>query len=229
MYSIAKREFFQLFKSIKSILIIALLLLTTYYAAKFADVIIAIAELSSEEAKDAHTAGLLFFMLLFGQLFVMALSHDVMNREIYERTMRFLVTRTSRTSIIAGKFWGVWLFWFSCVTAAFLVTIVFSKHFNLFLLAQTISLFTFQVALAVLLSVIIPKPAFSMFIGVMAGIAFPFFGFWAAFLQDSWYSALRFLSPYTYLIRDDYTFLVVFIGSAAMLLAANELFKRREC
>ena len=124
MYVIVKREFFNMFKSIKSILIICVLLLTAYYSAKFSNVLTNMIEFTPKEMKHIHTLGLLTILFLFGQLFVMGLSHDCMNRETHERTMRFLVSRTSRSSILYGKFFGIALFWFVCVAISFLINSV---------------------------------------------------------------------------------------------------------
>src|SRR5690606_30902758 len=111
MYTLAKREFINLFKGIKSIIVVVILLITSYYSAKFSNLLMSGIELTAKEAENIHTFGLLGLMLLFGQLFVTGLSHDSINRETHERTIRFLVTRTSRTSIIIGKFIGIWMFW----------------------------------------------------------------------------------------------------------------------
>nr|WP_316046356.1 hypothetical protein [Planococcus glaciei] len=62
MFAIGKKEFSSLFQSIMSLLMIALLLVTSYYSAKFSDLLTVGAGLSASEAEDVHTAGLLFFI-----------------------------------------------------------------------------------------------------------------------------------------------------------------------
>ena len=229
MYTIGKKEFTGLFKSIISLVIIAILLATSYYSAKFSDLLGTFAELSSSEMKDVHTTGLLFILLAFGQLFVMGLSHDTINRELHERTMRFLVTRTSRSSIVLGKFLGIWLFWLICVVISFALISIFALKFNFFIFSQTMSLLTFQIALAVFLSVVIPKPSYTMFIGAIGGILIPVFGIWVVFTNNSWVGWLKFVSPYYYLINDDYSFLVIVVLAGILLMASIALFQRREC
>lgn len=229
MYVIAKREFFSLFKSIKSILVIGILLLTTYYSAKFSNILIQTIELTAEEAELIHSAGLLTLLLLFGQLFVIGLSHDCMNREIHERTMRFLVTRTSRTSILYGKFLGIVFFWLICITVSFLIVSIFAKQFDLFVFTQIMSLLIYQIALTVFLSVIIPKPGMTMFLGIIIGLSFPVFGLWFSFTTNEWVSWLKFLTPFYYLFREDYTLLVIILFSGLMLFIAHLMFERREC
>lgn len=229
MYVIGKREFISLFKGIKSIIIIVILSVTSYYSAKFANLIMTGTELSAKEAVNIHTVGLLTLILLFGQLFVMGLSHDSINRETHERTIRFLVTRTSRTSIILGKFFGVWLFWLICLTISFLLTSIFAQKINVFIFSQTMSLLTYQIALTILLSVLIPKPGITMFLGIIVGLAFPILGLWVSFTSNPWVNWMKFITPYYYLSREDYTFLMLMVLAGIMLFIANLIFKRREC
>lgn len=229
MYVICKREFISLFKGIKSMMIIVIFLITSYYSAKFSNLLTSGIELSAKETEHIHTFGLLTLLFLFGQLFVMGLSHDSINRETHGRTMRFLVTRTSRTSIIFGKFFGIWLFWLICMTISFLLTSIFAQKFEVFIFSQTVSLLAYQIALAILLSVLIPKPGFTMFLGIMVGLAFPIIGFWVFFSPNVWVSWMKFITPFYYLERDDYTFLVIVLLAGIMLVIANLIFKRREC
>ncbi|WP_445505498.1 ABC transporter permease [Niallia sp. 03091] len=229
MYVIGKREFFSLFKGIKSIIILIILLATSYYSAKFANLIKSGIELPASEAEDIHTVGLMFLILIFGQLFVMSLSHDSMNREIHERTVRFLVTRTSRTSIVMGKFLGIWIFWFVCVLTSFLIISIFAKKFDVFLFLQTMSLLAYQIAFAILLSVLISKPGITMFLGIVVGLVFPILGFWITLTSNVYVSWIKYITPFYYLDLNNYTFLVVLIFSGILLIIANQIFKRREC
>ncbi|MFJ7939082.1 ABC transporter permease [Peribacillus sp. NPDC096622] len=229
MYIIGKREFINLFKGIKSVIIVMMLLVTSYYSAKFSNVLESGMELTAKEAENIHTVGLLTLIVLFGQLFVMGLSHDSLNRETHERTIRFLVTRTSRTSIILGKFLGIWLFWLICLMISFLLISIFSQKIDVFIFSQIMSLLTYQIGLTILLSVLIPKPGITMFLGIMVGLAFPIIGFWVSFTSNVWVSWMKFINPYYYLIREDYTFLVIVLFAGIMLVIANLIFKRREC
>lgn len=229
MFMMCKREFISLFKSIKSIIIIAILFAVSYYAAKFSSFIALGADLTAGEAEDIHTIGLLSVILLLGQLFVFGLSHDTINREVHERTMRFLVTRVSRSAILFGKFLGIWMFWFGCITVSFLLISIFSMKFDLFIFSQTLSLVTYQAALALLLSVLIPRPGNTMFLGNILGLLLPAFGFWTVFTPNGWVNWMKYFVPFYYLERDDFTFLVILGLAGMMMLAANAVFKRREC
>ncbi|WP_251476354.1 ABC transporter permease [Planococcus sp. NCCP-2050] len=228
MIAIGKREFISMFKSVKSIIIIAILLLTSYYSAKFSGLLASGIALTEKEMADIHTVGLLILLFIFGQLFVMGLSHDSINKESHERTMRFLVTRTSRLQILLGKFAGAWLFWFTCLVISFLVIAIFALKFDFFIFSQVMALLTFQIALTILLSVAIPKPSATMFLGIVIGLLFPALGAWLVFTDNPWFSWLKFASPYYYLMEDTYQFLIIF-GLAGLLLAAAALiFNRRE-
>ncbi|WP_235749549.1 hypothetical protein [Neobacillus bataviensis] len=218
-----------LFKGVKSFIVIMILLVTSYYSAKFANILMSGIDLSAKEAENIHTIGLLALLFLFGQLFIAGLSHDTINRETHERTIRFLVTRTSRTSILVGKFFGIWLFWISCITISFVLISIFARKIDLFIFSQTISLVTCQIAFTILLSVLIPKPGLTMFLGVVAGLTLPILGFWLVFTSNIWVKWAKFITPFYYLEREDFTFLVIFLLAGMMLFFANFVFNRREC
>lgn len=230
MYEIGKREFIQLFKGIKSIIIILILLATSYYSAKFAGLLLTTGiEFTAKEAEGIHFAGISVLLLVFGQLFVMGLSHDSINRETHERTIRFLITRTSRTSVLLGKFLGAWFFWVICVTISFVVISIFARKMDVFIFSQAMSLLTYQIALAILLSVLIPRPGYSMFIGVIIGLITPIFGMWVTETSNIWMSWMKYITPYYYLVREDYTVFVIILLAVIMLFIANLIFRRREC
>ncbi|WP_166240268.1 ABC transporter permease [Paenibacillus turpanensis] len=228
MFVISRREFFGLFKGVKSIILIAILFLTSYYSAKFAHFLLSELELTGKDAENVHATGLLALILFLGQLFVMALSHDCVNRETHDRTIRFLVTRTSRFSILGGKFVGVWLFWLASITISFLLVSIYSRKLDFFIYSQTLSTVTYYIALTVLLSVLIPKPSITMFIGVVIGLSLPGFGFWLNYTSNMWLSWIKYVMPYYYLMRDDYSFLVIIVLAGLMLGAAQLVFHRRD-
>jgi ABC-2 type transport system permease protein len=226
---IAKKEFSQLFSGFKSLIVITLLLVTSYYSAKFSSFLANDIELSAKEVENIHVIGLLFIIILFGQLFIMGLSHDVMNRELHERTMRFLVSRTSRLSIVVGKFIGIWAYWFVCIVVSHILISIFSHKFDLFIFSQLMSLLTYQISLTILLSIIIPKPGFTMFLGVVIGLIFPILSFWLTFTSSAWFSWMKYGNPYYYLNREDFTFLMIPVLAGLMIALAYLLFKRRDC
>lgn len=228
MFAIGKREFLKLFKGIKSIIIIMILVATSYYSAKFSNLLLSLEEFSTEDSDKIEYAGLLILLLFLGQLFVMGLSHDAMNRETHDRTIRFLVTRTSRLSILLGKFSGIVLFWLVCVAASYLIIFFMTGTMDPLSFFQTMSLLIYQIALTILLSTLIPKPAFTMFLSVVIGLAFPIVSLWLAFTSNSYVSWLKFLTPFYYL-EEDYMFLLILPLAAVMFIISHLVFKRREC
>lgn len=230
MLAICKREFIQSFKGFKSIIVIAIFLLTAYYSKSFADLLLSLnIDFTTEEKQIIQTIGISFLIMFFGMLFVMGLSHDTINREMHERTIRFLVTRTSRTSIIVGKFLGISLFWFVCLLASFVIISIFVHDFDFIVLFQSTSLAVYYSALTVLLSVLIPKPGFTMFLSVVLGIAFPIFNGWLVLTTNNWVSWLKYIFPFYYLDEVNGMFLIVFLLAAVFVAIAILAFRRREC
>lgn len=228
MFAIGKREFLKLFKGIKSIIIIMILVATSYYSAKFSNLLLSLEEFSTEDSDKIEYAGLLILLLFLGQLFVMGLSHDAMNRETHDRTIRFLVTRTSRLSILLGKFSGIVLFWLVCVAASYLIIFFMTGTMDPLSFFQTMSLLIYQIALTILLSTLIPKPAFTMFLSIVIGLAFPIVSLWLSFTSNSYVSWLKFLTPFYYL-EEDYMFFLILPLAAVMFILSHLVFKRREC
>ncbi|WP_071458873.1 ABC transporter permease [Bacillus massilinigeriensis] len=227
MYEIGKREFINLFKSFKSITIVVLILTASFYSAKFS-------RLFEGEAKDFNGTdiqylGLLVLIVLFGTIFIMSLSHDTISREIHERTIRFLVTKTSRASIILGKFFGILLFWVICLFTSFILIGIFTQRIDWFIFFQTMSSLTFQIALTILVSVLVPKPMVTMFLGTLIGILFPILGFWLMTTERVWAVWIKYITPFYYLEQPNFSFLVIFLFSAILLLIASFILNRRDC
>ncbi|WOD63606.1 ABC transporter permease [Niallia taxi] len=229
MFEIGKREFLQLCKGVKSVLIILLFLVTSYYSAKFAEPLAEVTEMTAKEAAQAHVAGLMFLILIFGQLFVTSLSHDSINREIHERTMRFLVTKTTRLSILLGKFLGIWMFWFVSLFLSYLIISIITKKVSILMFSQTMSLLTFQVAFVLLLSVLIRSPGITMFVGIISSLIFPIIGGWLMLTSNPAISWLKYITPYYYMEKEDYKFLIIFVFAAVLIYLADLVFKRKEC
>ena len=135
MIAIAKHEFWQLFKSVKSVLVIVILLGASYIVSKNGAELIALID-EGAGANEVYYSGLALILLLFGPLFTFALSHDVINREVSNKTIRFLLTRTSHANILIGKLLGILSFWFVCLACCYVVIIFYAKHVELYLFLQ---------------------------------------------------------------------------------------------
>ncbi|SHM77201.1 ABC transporter permease subunit [Gracilibacillus kekensis] len=230
MLAICKREFIQSFKGIKSIIVIAIFLITAYYSADFSNLFLSLSnDFTSEEKEVIHTIGISILSMFFGMLFVMGLSHDTVNREIHERTIRFLVTRTSRASIIFGKFLGIALFWFVCLLTSFVIISIFVRDFDFIIFFQSTSLAVYYSAFTVLMSVLLPKPSLTMFLSIVIGLAFPIFNGWVTLTSNGWVSWLKYVLPFYYTEDQNFEFLVILLLAGVMIYIALLVFRRREC
>lgn len=143
--------------------------------------------------------------------------------------MRFLVTKTTRFSIIIGKFLGIWMFWFVCLFLSFLIIALTTEKIDLLVFAQTMSLLTLQISFVLLMSVLIIKPGVTMFLGILGGILLPILGGWFALSANPAISWLKYISPFYYLDLNDYSFLVLLVFAGILIYLTNLFFKRREC
>jgi len=225
MKAICIREFISLFKSVKSIIIILVVFNVSYFSAKYIGIFIQ--QLNGGETTNIYSGGLSFLILMLGLLFVTSLSHDTVNREIQNRTIRFLVTKTSRTSILFGKFLGIFLFWLSCMMVSFILISIFSKSFDWIIFLQVMSMLTYMISMTLLLSVLIEKPGLTMFLGIVLGLAFPFLNLWVMFTSKPAISWLKYLAPYFYVEKDHFLFLIILLFAAGMLLVADVALRRR--
>lgn len=229
MITIGIHEFKNLFKSIRSVLIILLLLGVTLGSASllenFAD------EIQEMGLGGIYIAGLYALLLIAGPLFVLGLSHDVINKETHSRTIRFLVTKTSRNQIILGKFFGVLAFWFSCIFISSLLLIPFSGKFYAIELFDLIIFIGYFVALALFLSTIISKPGLTMFIGLLLSIILPVLGMWGILSPENIVlKVITFLTPYYYLGQENMVLTYIMLPLITVLLVISSLFilKRRD-
>ncbi len=227
MFAIAKHELWQSFKNIKAILIIIALLSASYFFANKGKTFVEMFELSSGEENTIYSTGLLLMMMFFGLLFVMALSHDIINRETSNRTMRFLLSRTSHEKIFIGKFLGVWLFWVICFAISVLVIAITSQTISFTIIATLICLVTFEISVAFLLSVLIKKPMMSMFIGIFIGIAGPILASIVEY-TEAWYKLFKYVSPLHYLQNNNYEMLALPLGALIIAAISLFIFKRGE-
>ncbi|MFD2923169.1 ABC transporter permease subunit [Halobacillus naozhouensis] len=150
MWAICARECKELFKGIRPIIIIGILLGVSYLSARLASVFPG--NIEGVTKQDIYTTGLSVSIFFFGLLFVFTLSHSTINREVESRTMRFLVTKTSRNNILFGKLLGIILFWFIIVTVCLIVTTFFSKSLHYMMLLECMVFLFYCISAAVLLS-----------------------------------------------------------------------------
>ncbi|GGE64027.1 ABC transporter permease [Priestia taiwanensis] len=226
MWAICTHEFKSYFKSIKSLIIIAIFAGTAYLIADF------FAEykeiIPPEIGNDVYAFGTVFVVYFLGSLFIAAISHDVINREISSRTMRFLVTKTTRTNIILGKFLGGWLFWLFCITASFAIIFIMSHKFLWKGLLECMVFISVALAINLLFSILLPKPGLSMFFGIVFGLVFPALSFAAIYSENIYINWLKLITPYYYTDLGGYYPLINILYAGLLVFLSLILFKRRD-
>ncbi|PZD96741.1 hypothetical protein DNH61_05965 [Paenibacillus sambharensis] len=227
MKGIVIREFFGLMKGIKSILIILFITGISVLSARY----MSNSTLFAEEANNPEStalAGLSFVLILFGALFVFTLSHDAVNRDIELQRIRLLITKTSRTSVIIGKFAAIWLFWAAVTFISFLIVSAITRTFVIHELLYLWVYLAFLASLCVLLSTLVTHRTYSVILSVLAGIAMPVIGLWSAFSPSSPVAAARYVLPYYPMAEQPVLLLITAAEAGLALAAAMMLFHRKE-
>ncbi|WP_339285694.1 ABC transporter permease subunit [Oceanobacillus sp. FSL K6-3682] len=230
MFTVGFREFKSLFSSIRSIVIIVVLFGVTIGSARLVRQFEApLQELGL--GNDAYAMGLMLLLILAAPLFVTSLSHNVVNKEMDTRTIRFLAAKTSRSNIILGKFIGSFLFWVVCIAVALLLIVPFPKSFSILNLVQSIIFVSYFIGLTLFLSTIIPKPSLSMFLGIIISIALPVLGLWSAGTDNLFIKAVGYVTPYFYYMQEEsnnyYVYFVAFFPILFILLSIF-IFRKRD-
>lgn len=231
MWAICFNELKGHFKSIKSIIVIAIISGITYLAADLMKNIAmtkAAGQLTNSLGNNGYAIGTVFVVFLLSFLFITGLSHDLINREVNTRTMRFLVTKTTRTKIILGKYLSVWFFWLFCIFVSYLLITFVSKHFLWRGIIECMVFISVALALNLIFSIIIPKPAISMFFGIIFALIFPIISFWSMLTDKIYIKWFKFITPYYYSTLGSFYFLINLVYAVGLLLIAVELFKRRD-
>ncbi|WP_214858967.1 ABC transporter permease subunit [Exiguobacterium sp. s191] len=228
MFAISLREFKSLFQSIRAIIIIVVLFGVTAGSAKL------VSQFKSELSglglgDNAYVIGLMLLLFLAAPLFVTSISHSSVNKELESKTIRFLATKTSRESIIFGKFLGNVSFWVVCLTVALLLIIPFSKSFYFVDLIQSIIFVSYFIGLSLFLSTLVSNSSLTMFSGIVISIALPVMGMWSLLSKNVVVDALSYLTPYFYYTNENtsYTYLVL-IHTAVFVILSLIIFKRRD-
>lgn len=222
MIAIAKKEFIEMTKSFKSLFVISLFVLTSYFMSKFVSK--NLVGLGADTNEYVSATRLL--ILLFGFLFVLMLSHDLMSREISTKTIRFLITKTSRTNIILGKFLGVAAFWLFSLGISITIVSFFAKDFLWFTFLQLYSFLIFAIGLCLLISVLAKTTSISMLLGLAVSFIAPVIGIWSMFSEKTWLKPFQLLLPYQYQIKENGLVLIPLIIGLIFVSISIWYFKR---
>ncbi|GAA0600269.1 hypothetical protein GCM10009001_15830 [Virgibacillus siamensis] len=203
MVYVLKQEFIDAFKSVRSILILLFITFVSYQSAKFfdsnQDIINKFIEESGNEVGSVYTAAIRLIVLIFGFLFAFAISHDLINRELEMKTIRLLVTKTSRLQIVLGKFLGALLFWVVTISISFGVISLITGAWFIKDYFQTMIFLFYIVSFVLFISTVIPKTKLTMFLGIFLGILMPIIGLLTAFSNKWYFIPFKYLLPYRYL------------------------------
>ncbi|MEG0385545.1 MAG: hypothetical protein RR642_12400 [Solibacillus sp.] len=228
MVAIWKKEFIQSFRSVFSLITIGIFIAVSYYLSDFVSKSSLITGIEFAEA--GYVSGLVFLIYIMGFLFIFSLFHDTINRETESRTIRFMVTKTSRPSIILGKLLGIFSYWFVCLLASFSIIAFFSHQFYFKTFGSLFVMLAYIVALCVLMSCLIPKRSMSMFAGLLISIAIPTFGLWSLFSEKLWLKVIKYVTPYHYMLECGtwgwlvvLMFAVIMVGFSILSLQRRDL------
>ncbi|CAJ1004039.1 MULTISPECIES: ABC transporter permease subunit [Brevibacillus] len=227
MWAVCFQECTRLLRSVKSLITVAVIVGISYWVS---DLVNQVADIFSEkELAHGHALGVFVLVMLFGPLFVFGLSHDIMNRELSSRTIRFLLTRTSRASIVLGKWFGVLLFWTCCMLVTFGVLFASVRTFDANTLWQCMTLLVYSTSLALLMSIAVPRPSYTMFAGIVLGLGLPFLGLWTLVSSHATAKWIGYLTPYFYIEKGGAFTGVIWLYALLFLSASVYLFQRRDC
>ncbi|KKO53895.1 ABC transporter permease [Paenibacillus sp. DMB20] len=225
MYAVAKREFLTMFKSVKSVAIILLFIIVSFSISNFVknNPVMAFGQES-----NPYLSGIRFLVTFLGFLFVLALSHDTLNREVETQTMRFVVTKVSRTSVVLGKYLGILSFWVACLSISFLAIFVSAQQFDLFELIRLIVFLSYAIGMNMLVSTIITKVSFSMFTGLICGLLLPTIGIWGLFSTNPVLQLVQYATPYYYLLEEGWKSYIPFGFSILFAAMSIFVFRRKD-
>ncbi|MBI5976004.1 ABC transporter permease [Staphylococcus canis] len=228
MFAIAFHELKRQIKSIKSILIICIIFSITIAAASIANNYKGL--MSMETESNVYTLGLTVTTLVAGPLFTLALSHNIINEEIKNRTIRFIATKTSRFNIVVGKFLGLSLFWFTCLFISMILISFIAHSFYLQKVILCFSFFAYFIGLAILISVLINNPTVTNILGVSLSFIFTVLGIWSTMSQNILLKTFSYLTPYNYFIHHDNDVLgyVPIVFSLLFTTLGLNIMKRRD-
>ncbi|MYL73060.1 ABC transporter permease subunit [Halobacillus litoralis] len=226
MWAISTHEFKNLFKSIKAIVIVVFLtgmsLLVASLAENFAN------QFGDINTEGHYTAGLSATIIFFGMLFVFILSHDTISSEAQNRTMRFLVNKTSRRSIVMGKALGITLFWLTSVLISLVIVSLVAKQFFFETFLQCSVFLFYGACTALLISSLSKKGSESLFFGIIVSILLPAISFATVFIDTVWIQWVKYLTPYYYMDLSIAYLPIVCLLSIIILTVSIKIFERRD-
>lgn len=227
MLTIAKNEFFKLFKSIKSILTVLVFTLTSYYTADyFANN--TLNWVVGAGGVTPYYSSLRLLIFIFGYLFVTILSHDCINKEIELQTIRLITSKVSRLSFILGKFIGIVCFWFICLAISSFSIVLVSSKIELFTILTLFFTCIYYISVTILISSTIKKSSMTNFIGLLIAFAMPIGGLYCTLSQKKFLNMFSYLLPYKYVLQADIKVIFVLIISLIFIFCSYLIINRKD-
>lgn len=228
MLAIAWKEFLSLFKSIKSIFIVLILISVSLGVAKIFSVFGDDLTNSLGIKETPFSAGLLLTVLIASPLFVFTLSHNIINEELKNRTVRFLATKTSRFNILVGKFIGSLLFWTACLLLTTLLLIWYSHQFYILEFLQCVIFVSYYLALSTLLSTFINSTLLTNFLGITLSLVMTVLGLWSLNSKNLLLIIYSYITPYHYYFSDNKIISFTVVIFTIIFLTISIYFFRRK-
>lgn len=229
MIAITFQEFKSNIKSLRSILIILILLGMTLGFAKLANTYKDFFN-AFDLGNQIHLLGLIITVFIIGPFFVFGLNHDSINSEIESRTIRFLATKTNRKNIVVGKYLASILFWVFCLFVPLIIISFFTKTFLILTILSSLAYISYFAGLAIMISTIISRTIITNFIGVFLSIVMTILGILST-SYDTWYMRLySYITPYHYYLQNNvsWTSFVPVIFSVLFLITSIIIIKKRD-
>ncbi|MDM5300010.1 ABC transporter permease subunit [Bacillus pumilus] len=228
MWTICINEFKQLLKSTKFILTIAIIFILSTFVSSLP--FVATYQNHYQQAKDPYSIGNELVISSFGFFLIFLLSHDVLSREIHLKTIRFLVSKTTRLNIVIGKYLGLMLFWLSCIMTTYVLNMVMSHRFPFSDALKILTFISVGISFTLFLSILFPTPQRSMFVGMLFSFLFPIFSLVSVISSEWFIHWFQFMTPYYY-ARWSEPLTYVLINTAlttVLLIGTALLFHRRD-
>lgn len=229
MFAIAFQELKKQIKSIKSILIILIIFSITMGVASLGEKYKSLIAMGGES--NVYTLGLTMTILIAGPLFTLTLSHNIINEEIKDRTIRFIATKTSRLNIVIGKFLGLTFFWAICLIISTLLISFFAHDIYIQKALICFSFLLYFIGLAILLSTMISNPIVTNLLGVSFSIIITIIGLWSTFSNNIFLKFFSYITPYHYFLHEENSlmgyipvlFTIVFVFLSLFIIKRRDL------
>lgn len=223
MSSVIKNEFLSLMKGVKSIIIIMIFVLFSYYISDFFSV-----NSQLVDNKEAAYSSIRFLVFVLGYLFSSILSHNTINKEIELKTVRLVITKISRTEFWLGKYLGNILFWLLCLTISYVVISFMSNQIDIEIYIMILGVMQYFVSFVLLMSTLIEKTSLSNFLGLIFGLGVPIFGLWVTLTKNPILGFIKYIFPYYYILKGGF-YIIIPVGISIMMIGiALMVFKKKE-